>query len=499
MLKWTSIKSKLKIVVFALVFTTVYAVTAWAGLTKTEVSQLYVSIFGRASEGSGNAYWQTNQPDMITTANVMLATTAARGYFGSSLDSNQAFIEHIFKNTLNKTLADDKEGIAYWVGEINKGKSRGEVVVSLVNAINDYAPNGPFYDPGNAKTIAAYNQFTNRLEVSNYMADTVQEAPGDWAVSTSFTGKLFVTDDPATKRAAQQILGAMAGGGNALADDIRYYMAMISSVGDLSPMVSEIGTLFGQIMEGDSKVVTITPPLDKLDINNLPPSIKINADFGAGYRPEGSTSVYTGKAVVNITNIAFSDTGIKANAALTATNLKRDGELILNGAMGLNLNVGMVGSDTSVAADISFTNLQSLDSQINGTASLSMKLNEEGDITQPIILTLNQLASPDFQVSGTVTMSPVGMDTYDVLFNLDTDKGKVEGTVRMAGITGDGDEVVLTTPFGPLSAGGINLNINSVTMNSELCPETPSGGSILFTRGAETSTMTFSNCTYTLE
>jgi hypothetical protein len=27
-------------------------------LTKTQVSQLYVSIFGRASEGEGNTFWQ---------------------------------------------------------------------------------------------------------------------------------------------------------------------------------------------------------------------------------------------------------------------------------------------------------------------------------------------------------------------------------------------------------------------------------------------------------
>ena len=30
-------------------------------LTQTQVSQLYVSIFGRASEGEGNAYWSSEQ------------------------------------------------------------------------------------------------------------------------------------------------------------------------------------------------------------------------------------------------------------------------------------------------------------------------------------------------------------------------------------------------------------------------------------------------------
>ncbi len=74
-------------------------------LTQSEVSSLYVAIFNRASEGAGNEYWQNDQPDMVSTANTMLETSDAKDYFGSSLDTNQAFIEHIYKNTLNKTYA----------------------------------------------------------------------------------------------------------------------------------------------------------------------------------------------------------------------------------------------------------------------------------------------------------------------------------------------------------------------------------------------------------
>ena len=66
-------------------------------LTQTEVSELYVAIFNRASEGKGNIYWQTNQPDMATTATAMLNTDDAKAYFGSSLDTDQAFIELIYK------------------------------------------------------------------------------------------------------------------------------------------------------------------------------------------------------------------------------------------------------------------------------------------------------------------------------------------------------------------------------------------------------------------
>ena len=81
-------------------------------LTQTQVSQLYVTLFGRVSEGAGNKFWQNSQ-DIATAATNMLATEAAKEYFGSALTSDEAFIKHIYKNTLNKTEVEDPEGINF--------------------------------------------------------------------------------------------------------------------------------------------------------------------------------------------------------------------------------------------------------------------------------------------------------------------------------------------------------------------------------------------------
>jgi hypothetical protein len=171
-------------------------------LSQTQISQLYVSIFGRASEGEGNTYWQS-QPDMATAALAMLDTDAARNYFGANLNTNQAFIEHIYLNTLNKTIADDSDGISYWIGMLDAGTSRGAAVATLIGAIKDYAPGGPYYNQEDTATVAAYNQFINRVEVSNYMADNVYATPVGWETSTSFNHGLFVTDDTGTVWAAK--------------------------------------------------------------------------------------------------------------------------------------------------------------------------------------------------------------------------------------------------------------------------------------------------------
>jgi hypothetical protein len=168
-----------------------------------------VAIFNRASEGEGNLFWQ-GFDDMAAVADEMLATDDALAYFGDSLDSDQAFIEHIYLNTLNKTVEDDEEGIAFWVGQLEDGATRGEVVAALVEVIDSYGPDGENYDPEDEATIASYNQFMNRVEVSNYMADTVEETPEDYAVVTSFgPDGLNVTDDDASVLAAKQAVDAL--------------------------------------------------------------------------------------------------------------------------------------------------------------------------------------------------------------------------------------------------------------------------------------------------
>jgi hypothetical protein len=229
---------KRKAITFILSSILLFPFTTWAGLSKTEISQLYVAIFNRASEGEGNHYWQTLELDMATTADVMLETDAAKNYFGTSLDTNQTFIEHIYFNTLNKTRADDTEGIAYWVGLLDGGSSRGSVVASLVSVIKDYAPGGHLYNPSDIATLVAYNQFTNRKIVSDYMADTVDKNPADWQTTTKFgTAGLTVTDNDSTVTSAKSIINSFSV--DSIASDICL---------DVSTAQSNIGPSFNIII-----------------------------------------------------------------------------------------------------------------------------------------------------------------------------------------------------------------------------------------------------------
>jgi hypothetical protein len=177
--------------------------------TQTTISEYYVAVFNRASEGEGNQFWQGFDGSASELVDAMLATQAAQDYFGTALDSNQAFVEHIYQNTLGKTLVDDPDGIAFWVGKLDGGESRGSVVEQLVFAAQQ---------PENAGS--AQDQFNNRVEVSDYTAENIDTPPADFATSLAFDGDLVVTSDSATVTSAKASIDALdsgsggGGGGN---------------------------------------------------------------------------------------------------------------------------------------------------------------------------------------------------------------------------------------------------------------------------------------------
>ena len=172
-------------------------------LTQTEVSMLYVSVFNRASEGGGNKYWQNRGMSIAKTADSMLATSSAKQYFGDSLTSTQSFVEHIYLNTLNKTPLDDPKGITFWVGLLDNGTSRGEMVASFIKAV---------INPVNVGD--AQSQFENRVKVSNYMANNVEKAPDDYETSMSFSSGLTVTADKGSIESAKERISSLTDGKN---------------------------------------------------------------------------------------------------------------------------------------------------------------------------------------------------------------------------------------------------------------------------------------------
>lgn len=282
--------------------------------------------------------------------------------------------------------------------------------------------------------------------------------------------------------------------------EIDNYMDIVTSVGDLAPMMEDITTILGEVLNNESPVVTMQPPGvldDPLAFLSSPQPVTITANFGNGYSPEGSSSVLTGQAVLSITNIAFSETSITANVNMTASNIRRDGVLVLDGGMSMSLSlVPGTNESLSLAVNVNFTTLQSLDFQINGGISISApSMTAEGQLNQPVTITIQNLTTSDFQISGTATFTQVSSTVYDANLNLSTNEGTVTGNVRMD--TTDPDKAIISTPSSPISVGDYTVDFNTVAFESEVCEGSPSSGNIVITENSETKTITFSaSCDY---
>ena len=181
-------------------------------MTTTQVSELYVTLFGRASEKEGNQYWATHYDNQFDAAKVMLTLDIVHEYFGDAWNDDKAFIEFIYQNALGKDPAQDQEGVNYWLNELNTLKQQGyddisaraKVVVDLINAVHQYINS----DDPEAKKAAL--TFEHKVEVSDYVAQKVDKVPGNTPQEILQNLKYFkevianVTDDPNTVTQAEQ-------------------------------------------------------------------------------------------------------------------------------------------------------------------------------------------------------------------------------------------------------------------------------------------------------
>ncbi len=270
-------------------------------LTQEQVSQLYVAIFNRASEGSGNKNWQNQNLSMADTANLMLDTDDAKKYFGDSYNNDRDFIEHIYLNTLNKTPEQDPDGIQNWVNQL-KIMSKGEVVAKLIEAIYTYS------DAREPVTKAAYDQFVNRVEVSNYTADHFEgkDLPTimpDYATKLGFKNavhpenQLEVTNDEATINSAETII-------NNIAHIAQVNVYPLTSKTDIAE-----AELFSAPMvytpDGSDRILSLQ---DEDQLTGEGDNATLNVVLGNINRDEGTTGTVT-PTLKNIKNINVDWTG----------------------------------------------------------------------------------------------------------------------------------------------------------------------------------------------
>jgi hypothetical protein len=230
-----------------------------------------------------------------------------------------------------------------------------------------------------------------------------------------------------------------------------------------------VTTLFGDIFSGLSDPaktcpkVTSNPPLTNLDA--LPPSITLSANYAAGCTSSTGSSM-NGSATLVANNLTMSQAtsggpvSVSGNFSLTLDNVKQNGVLMGNGQITGNANLvislGTSSGQSSGTANIQLTNLVlSTGATLNGTVGLTVVSNTQQNVSinltkgsEPIVLNL--------KITGNATSDVITVNT------------SATGTV-----------------------GNYSAQISNLQLNTTVCKNYPVGGAISFTKGSQTSTVTF--------
>ena len=168
---------------------------------RTQVSQLYVALFGRAPDSEGLGYWAqqvANGASIATVADAMYGTTPARTYYPLYLTPEE-IVTKFYQNVLGRN--PDTDGKTYWTGELQKTDATpGSVIAKMISVVANYDTTQTSTDPVVQAGIASAKLFNNKVAVAEYFATKVGTVAGSTDVLAT------VTADPATVTAAKAVV-----------------------------------------------------------------------------------------------------------------------------------------------------------------------------------------------------------------------------------------------------------------------------------------------------
>jgi hypothetical protein len=264
----------------------------------------------------------------------------------------------------------------------------------------------------------------------------------------------------------------------------------------LSSGMTALTDIMGQILSstgGTCPQVTVNPPLTNLE--TLPPAITITASYGNGCTASDGATV-SGQVVLAITNLSGDlATNISLDYALTATNLTRNGVLLLNGSVSGHIAINISASViTQATVTVHFDNFQVANSTISGnvTIAASNLVLSGPSALGNVTITFDNLTASGYTVnSGTVTVTITGSGTTQVVqvaANLSTSQGAVNITLTVQ--SPSDTRTIVNTPT-PGTIAGYTVTLTNVTMDTSVCTKHPIGGSVTISQGGSSVTEVF--------
>jgi S-layer protein len=167
---------------------------------RTEISNLYVSLFGRAPDGEGLGFWVSSYANGNTIAKIaqaMYETTPARAYYPLFATPSEV-VTTFYTNVLGR--APDAEGLAYWVKEYTAAATQGAFFEKLISNVVNYTGT-------DAAGLTSKSLFANKVAVAQYYGEQNGTVAG---ATTALSGVTEVAASVDTAKAA--IVNTVAAG-----------------------------------------------------------------------------------------------------------------------------------------------------------------------------------------------------------------------------------------------------------------------------------------------
>lgn len=161
---------------------------------RTQVSQLYTALFGRAPDYNGLVYWTnlvSGGASLEHVADMMYETAPARAYY-PLFYSNEQIIGSFYLNVLGRPA--DAGGLAYWTAALDApGATPGSVITRIISIVANYTGTDP-------AGLVSHQLFNNKVAVAQHYAEAGGGIEGATAILST------VTSDPATAIAAMHAI-----------------------------------------------------------------------------------------------------------------------------------------------------------------------------------------------------------------------------------------------------------------------------------------------------
>lgn len=291
---------------------------------RTEVSQLYVALFGRAPDGEGLGFWvglRDQGQSLAQIANTMYATSPARAIYPSFL-TNQEIISSFYQNVLGRTA--DADGLAFWTAKLGTaGATPGSVISDMINTVANYTGT----DAAGKASAALFN---NRVTVAQYYGEkngnvagattvlqsvtsdtatvTTAKASVDGTIATGSTFTLTTGVDSITGTANNDVINATASGALSVLDSID----------------GGAGTDTLNVTDTAALTIPTSATVKNVEIANITTAGALNGNVSGWTGLNTLTATATGNAVVQAltagaTNVTFSNSVNGTGATIGGT------------------------------------------------------------------------------------------------------------------------------------------------------------------------------------